>query len=71
MKCLYLYRRAFKATFIMMPLFGVQLIFIIYRPPFHLAISEAYEIIAAIIIHSQVSITDGGPGINELFRCLF
>ncbi|XP_064613927.1 calcitonin gene-related peptide type 1 receptor-like isoform X2 [Liolophura sinensis] len=47
------YRRALKATFILVPLFGIQLFLIIYRPPATSAIYLPYEIIAAILKNSQ------------------
>ncbi|CAH1788340.1 unnamed protein product [Owenia fusiformis] len=47
------YRRALKATFILIPLFGLQLLFIIYRVPDHSPASYYFEIITAIITNSQ------------------
>ncbi|ELU10120.1 hypothetical protein CAPTEDRAFT_219484 [Capitella teleta] len=47
------YRRALKATAILVPLFGLQLLMIIYRPSPQSAFSAQYEILAAIITNSQ------------------
>ncbi|ELU14839.1 hypothetical protein CAPTEDRAFT_128185 [Capitella teleta] len=47
------YRRGLKATFLLVPLFGLQLLMVIYRPPYHARGSRLYEILAAFIINSQ------------------
>lgn len=47
------YRRTLKATFVLVPLFGLQLLLIIYRPQADSAYAFAYEIISKIIINSQ------------------
>lgn len=51
---LFSHRRALKATAILVPLFGLQLLMIIYRPSPQSAFSAQYEILAAIITNSQV-----------------
>ncbi|XP_014777886.2 calcitonin receptor [Octopus bimaculoides] len=47
------YRRALKATFVLIPLFGLQLVFIINRPDSSSSYVYTYENISEIIIKSQ------------------
>ncbi|CAI9727968.1 calcitonin gene-related peptide type 1 receptor-like isoform X1 [Octopus vulgaris] len=47
------YRRALKATFVLIPLFGLQLVFIINRPDSTSSYVYTYENISEIIIKSQ------------------
>lgn len=47
-------RRALKATFVLIPLFGVQLAVTIYRPPPESPISLYYERVSDVITNSQV-----------------
>lgn len=47
------YRRAFKATFVLIPLFGLQLVFIIYRPLPGSSYAYTYETLSQVIINSQ------------------
>ena len=47
-------RRTFRASVILMPLFGLQLFVIIYRPPFGARGWREYEIIASSVRNSQV-----------------
>ena len=52
---MYIYfRRALKATFVLVPLFGIQLMFIIYRPPASSAGAKEFEIISYLITNLQV-----------------
>ena len=44
-----------KATAVLVPLFGIQLFFIIYRPPFGSPGWRQYEIFCSFITQSQVS----------------
>lgn len=48
------FRRGLKATFLLVPLFGIQLFFITYRPPVEKANRLLYEIVSKVIIDSQV-----------------
>ncbi|XP_076090371.1 calcitonin gene-related peptide type 1 receptor-like [Mytilus galloprovincialis] len=50
------YRRGLKATFLLVPLFGIQLFFITYRPPVEKANRLLYEIVSKVIIDSQGSL---------------
>ncbi|CAC5393523.1 unnamed protein product [Mytilus coruscus] len=50
------YRRGLKATFLLVPLFGIQLFFITYRPPAEKADRLLYEIVSKVIIDSQGSL---------------
>ncbi|CAG2242008.1 unnamed protein product [Mytilus edulis] len=50
------FRRGIKATFLLVPLFGIQLFFIIYRPPEETAYRFPYEVISKFIIDSQGAI---------------
>ncbi|ESO87997.1 hypothetical protein LOTGIDRAFT_234777 [Lottia gigantea] len=50
------YRRALKATFILVPLFGLQLFFIIYRPPSTWSGSFMYEVISKIVNNLQSTV---------------
>ncbi|CAG5136877.1 unnamed protein product, partial [Candidula unifasciata] len=47
------YRRALKATFILVPLFGLQVFLIVYQPPGNVVNFFAYEVVARIISNSQ------------------
>ncbi|XP_050388452.1 calcitonin gene-related peptide type 1 receptor, partial [Patella vulgata] len=47
------YRKALKASFVLVPLFGVQLFLVIYRPPPDLDISYPFEILSEIMSNSQ------------------
>ena len=48
------FRKALKATFVLIPLFGLQQFLVIYRPPAAAAISFAYEIFQSVIKNTQV-----------------
>ncbi|GFO49759.1 calcitonin gene-related peptide type 1 receptor-like [Plakobranchus ocellatus] len=48
------YRRALKATFILVPLFGLQFFLYVYRPIQDGATDINYELLTKIIINSQV-----------------
>jgi len=50
----FIFRRALKATFVLIPLFGVQLAVTIYRPPPESHITVTYERISDVISNSQV-----------------
>ncbi|VDI38747.1 Hypothetical predicted protein, partial [Mytilus galloprovincialis] len=50
------YERGLKATFLLVPLFGIQLFFITYRPPVEKANRLLYEIVSKVIIDSQGSL---------------
>ncbi|XP_060066020.1 calcitonin gene-related peptide type 1 receptor-like [Ylistrum balloti] len=50
------YRRAIKATFVLVPLFGIQIFVIIYRPHGSTSHRFFYEIISKIITDSQGAI---------------
>ena len=52
------YRRALKATFVLIPLFGLHLFLVIYRPIGH-GVQGIYEVISTVIINSQV-----GPNVR-------
>jgi calcitonin receptor-like len=56
-------RRGLKATFLLVPLFGIQLFFITYRPTEQNEHRLLYEIISKIIIDSQVSMIS-----NQIYR---
>ncbi|KAH3891605.1 hypothetical protein DPMN_015709 [Dreissena polymorpha] len=58
------YRRAMKATFILMPLFGLQLFLVIYRPTADSSIQSTYEIVSKVVIDSQ-------GGLIALVFCYF
>ncbi|XP_059160087.1 calcitonin gene-related peptide type 1 receptor-like [Physella acuta] len=47
------YRRALKATFILVPLFGLHLFLIVYRPGKDSVADFTYEVLAKVISHSQ------------------
>ncbi|KAH9510317.1 hypothetical protein Btru_042747 [Bulinus truncatus] len=47
------YRRALKATVILVPLFGLQLLLVIYRPGDYIEENATYEIFTKIINNSQ------------------
>ncbi|CAL1533695.1 unnamed protein product [Lymnaea stagnalis] len=47
------YRRALKATLVLVPLFGLQLVLVIYRPQEDSRLLFLYEIVAKIISNSQ------------------
>ncbi|XP_048247536.1 calcitonin gene-related peptide type 1 receptor-like isoform X1 [Haliotis rufescens] len=47
------YRRALKATFILVPLFGLQLFLVIYRPPSEWEGFFYYEVLAKVVSNSQ------------------
>lgn len=50
------YRKAFKATFLLVPLFGIHQFCLIYRPNSKTTPGyDVYEIASAIILNSQVS----------------
>lgn len=57
------FRRGLKATFLLVPLFGIQLFFITYRPTEQNEHRLLYEIISKIIIDSQVSMMP-----NQIYR---
>ena len=48
-------RRAIKATFVLIPLFGLQLFVVIYRPSLTSTAGQVYEIVAAAVVNTQVS----------------
>ncbi|XP_050418451.1 calcitonin receptor [Patella vulgata] len=50
------YRRALKATFILVPLFGLQLFLIIYRPPSSWGGSFVFEIVSKVATNTQGAI---------------
>ncbi|XP_069114723.1 calcitonin gene-related peptide type 1 receptor-like [Argopecten irradians] len=50
------YRRALKATFVLVPLFGIQIFVIIYRPHGSTSHRFLYEIVSKIITDSQGAI---------------
>ncbi|XP_041366713.1 calcitonin gene-related peptide type 1 receptor-like [Gigantopelta aegis] len=50
------YRRALKATFILVPLFGIQLVLVIYRPPQDWTGSFGYEILVKVVSNTQGAI---------------
>lgn len=58
------YRKALKATFVLIPLFGLQQFLVIYRPPAGAAISFAYEIFQSVIKNTQ------GAAVSLIF-CFF
>ncbi|XP_052812035.1 calcitonin gene-related peptide type 1 receptor-like [Mya arenaria] len=47
------FKRALKATFVLIPLFGLQLFLVIYRPSNDSAFGNMYEIVSKVIIDSQ------------------
>lgn len=47
------YRRALKATFILVPLFGIQLFLVIYRPPYQSSFGYHYDMISAFVVNLQ------------------
>ena len=49
-------RRALKATAVLVPLFGLQLVAIIYRPPHTAPGAETYEMISVFVTNSQVCV---------------
>lgn len=54
---LYLFfRRALKATFVLIPLFGIQLFVTIYRLPAGTKGAPTYEKFNVIVLNSQVSL---------------
>lgn len=50
------YRKALKATFVLIPLFGLQQFVVIYRPQTGTRLDFVYEIIQSVIIHTQGAI---------------
>jgi len=50
------FRRALKATFVLIPLFGVQLAVTIYRTPLQLSWSLYYERFSEVLSNSQVNL---------------
>jgi hypothetical protein len=53
-KILFHFRRGLKALFFLVPLFGIQLFFVIYRPPAEKTYRFVYEIMSKFIVDSQV-----------------
>ncbi|XP_052251958.1 calcitonin gene-related peptide type 1 receptor-like isoform X2 [Dreissena polymorpha] len=47
------FRRALKATFVLIPLFGIQLAFTVYRIPPEVSWSVHYERVTEVMTHSQ------------------
>ncbi|XP_052792399.1 calcitonin gene-related peptide type 1 receptor-like [Mya arenaria] len=47
------YRKALKATFVLVPLFGLQQFLVIYRPPPGTSLSFTYEILQKVIQNTQ------------------
>ncbi|XP_046585307.1 calcitonin gene-related peptide type 1 receptor-like [Haliotis rubra] len=47
------YRRALKATFVLVPLFGLQLFLVVYRPITDSFWTQMYEIFAKVITNTQ------------------
>ena len=66
-------RRALKATAVLVPLFGLQLFLVIYRPHASHNVTHVYEVIAAFVTNSQVYViaARGVPHGPMLFVCLF
>ncbi|XP_033762872.1 calcitonin gene-related peptide type 1 receptor-like isoform X1 [Pecten maximus] len=58
------YRRAFRATFVLVPLFGIQSILVIYRPDTSRSAMFVYEVAKTIVINTQ-------GGIISLIFCVF
>lgn len=58
------YRKALKATFVLIPLFGLQQFLVIYRPPASAAISFGYAIFQSVIKNTQ------GAAVSLIF-CFF
>ncbi|XP_045169718.2 calcitonin gene-related peptide type 1 receptor-like isoform X3 [Mercenaria mercenaria] len=50
------YRKALKATFVLVPLFGIQQFVVIYRPQTGTKVDFIYEIIQSVIINTQGAI---------------
>ena len=50
-----IFRRGLKAAFMLVPLFGLQMLLTIYRPGDHMAGAHVYECITHIINNSQVT----------------
>ncbi|XP_052247321.1 calcitonin gene-related peptide type 1 receptor-like [Dreissena polymorpha] len=50
------YRKALKATFVLIPLFGLQQFIVIYRPPPTSSIAFAYEVTQTVITNTQGAI---------------
>ncbi|XP_069111912.1 calcitonin gene-related peptide type 1 receptor-like isoform X2 [Argopecten irradians] len=58
------YRRAFRATFVLVPLFGIQSILVIYRPNTSGSAMFIFEVAKSIVINTQ-------GGIISLIFCVF
>ncbi|XP_076460867.1 calcitonin gene-related peptide type 1 receptor-like isoform X2 [Babylonia areolata] len=58
------YRRALRATSVLVPLFGLQLFLVIYRPQASPQVTHVYDIIGALVTNSQ-------GGLVALIFCFF
>ncbi|GAB1601142.1 calcitonin gene-related peptide type 1 receptor-like [Argonauta hians] len=58
------YRRTVKATLVLIPLFGLQQILIMYKPPKETYYAYPYQIISSVVTHSQ-------GGLVSLVFCFF